>query len=124
MDGSRIQQPDSKAAPREYLAYQLCMALASAHEDDADAIVSAWVADRLTIGPQPDVFQTLKSDAKWWAETAPKAELQAYVKEGMQTLGAAALGQSMRKQLLVELWKGLSQQDRAAFIAKVGGSRG
>ena len=107
---------------RRYYAGLLVMGLNDSHPDDVDAIVSEWVQQRVTHGPQHDALGALNQDAAWWAETAPRVELQAYVKEGLRTLGAHALGPTMRKQMIARLWSGLGPADRAAFIERV--SRG
>lgn len=115
--------PSVSASARLRAAWLTAMtfALRECHPDDADQIVAAWIEGRLTDGPQPDVFGTLQADAAWWAETAPQVEVQAYVRSGMECLASKALGRTTRLRLMAQLWNGLSAEDRAEFIKRVGG---
>lgn len=113
-----------EARPRDVRAEALCLAIAACDPADASLIMVEALQDMETGGPQHDALGTLRSDAAWWAETAPQHEVQEYVHEGMKRLAARALGRTTRLRLIASLWNGLSAEDKAAFLARVTGQGG
>lgn len=99
-------------------ATSLALALADCHPQDADQIVAAWLADRLTTGPEP-AFGTIRDDAAFWAETAPQVEVQEYVWAGVKVLAGKAMGRTARQRFLALLWNGMAADDRRAFLQRV-----
>lgn len=116
-----MSRPPKPPLSRARLAELLCVALRECHDDDADQIVTAWVTDRTTHGPVQDLFGTIRQDAAFWAETAPRLELQAYAYAALKELGKSALGRSARLGLMAAMWNGMGEQDRAQFLRRVSG---
>lgn len=99
-------------------ATTLALALADCHPQDADQIIAAWLAERLTTGPEP-AFGAIRDDAAFWAETAPQVEVQEYVWAGVKVLADKAMGQTARQRFLALLWNGMAADDRRAFLQRV-----
>lgn len=122
MDGG-APRPSSAAELRIWRATVLAMAIGDAHPDDADQIVSAWLADMSGNGPRTafidnDLSQ-IKADAQMWAEVSPRVEIAAYVRAGLEKLAASALAPAMRRQIFAALWRDMRPEDRRAFIERV-----
>ena len=123
MDGSPINRKAETDALVERMARALVLAeaLDRAEPHDADTLASAWVADHMTGGPTHTLACMIDNSASWWAQTAPRVEVAAYVRAGLQELAASALAPAMRKALIAALWNGLSADDKRSFIARVAG---
>ena len=117
MSAPAIIAPDMRL--RAEWAETLCFAIGQCHPHDAAAIMAAALEDMTTTGPQHDPFERYTADAEWWAELAPAHELQAYVYAGLKDITRNALGRNARKRFIATLWKGLSPDDRRAFIIHV-----
>jgi len=96
-----------------------CLALAECRPQDVAAICAAVLESMETGGPRHDVFGTLYSDARWWADVAPPHELVAYVIAGLARLPNRHLSILARKRAFMALWQSLPDADRAAFLAHV-----
>lgn len=122
MDGAAPHHSD-KAQMRIMRAGALMIALRDAHPDDADQIICAWLHGAGDVAPRTgflDVeLSAIVADAEMWAEAAPRVEIAAYVRSGMQKLAASALAAPMRRNLIALLWRGLSPDDKRAFIERV-----
>jgi hypothetical protein len=101
-------------------ANNLCAAIAACEPTDAAQIMAAALQDMETDGPQHDVFGTLRRDAAFWAELAPVHEVQAYVLEGLKKLGQRALAPNARKALIVDIWRGMTPEDKREFLKRLG----
>ncbi|WP_296762637.1 hypothetical protein [Sediminimonas sp.] len=94
-------------------------ALEHCRPQHADAICAGWLEASETGGPQADVFGTLYADAQFWAVAAPPHELVAYTLAGLERLPGAHLSLPARKRVFKELWRSLTDGERAAFLKHV-----
>jgi len=99
----------------------LCLALDTAHCEDAAAICAAFMDDMLTTGPGLIPFGDLRADAAFWADCAQPPELEAYFYAALKRLGGSVLGIQARKRLFKALWSSFPQAERAAFLCHVNG---
>ena len=100
-------------------ANALAFALGECHPDDAAAICAAFLETVETGGPRlGDPFGTVAGDARLWAAAAPPHELVAHTLAGLQTIPRAHLSIKTRKQVLVAIWRTLSDADRRTFLAR------
>lgn len=111
----------ASAELRRAWAESLCIAISQCHPIDASQIMVAALED-MSRGSPPHTFLTLTDeDADLWAACAPQHELQAYTFAGLKQLGQRALTPAIRRRFIADLWRGLSQDDRKAFLARVAG---
>ena len=103
-------------------ANSLALCIAECHPQDAAQVMTAALEDMQIGGPQGPSFGAVRSDAEWWAETAPQHELQEYAYAIMTVLAGRALGRTSRLRFIVALWNGLDPEDKRAFLHKVGGA--
>jgi len=113
--------PITRPSYRAETATTLCMAIGACNPSDAAQIMAAALEQMATGGPDHDVFGTVRQDAEWWAEIAPAHEVQAYVNAGLRQLLKSAIGPKARKAVIVALWRGMTDQDKAAFLRAVAG---
>ena len=85
----------------------------------ANAICSAWLEAAETGGPRHDPFGTLYADARYWAVAAPPHELVAYTVAGLELAPKALLPLPFRKWVFKDLWRGLPDAERYAFLKAV-----
>lgn len=116
--------PAEKPSPQTRLRTERAMTLSIAISDcdpmDAAQIMAAALQDMETDGPQHDVFGTLRRDAEWWAELAPPHEVQTYVTAGLKQLTTRAIGPKARKEVIAQLWNGMTPEDKGAFLRAIG----
>lgn len=97
------------------------MALTDLDPQDAAQICVA-VLDEVAAGmPGFDPWGDIRADAAFWADVAHSAELEIYAAMAMQKLGQRSLGKHMRKRVFKELWRSLTETERAAFLCHVHG---
>jgi len=87
-------------------------------DDLALPIVDEYLSQSATHGPIAS-FDDIASDARFWASIATPVELRSYFAATLYQLGPKTFGLNARKRLLVMLWGGLPEVDRAAFLARV-----
>jgi len=89
---------------------------------DAGPIMAALLDENRVTAPEisDSYFRDLRQEAEDWADWADPSVLQAYACAALTRLDRAeALGQATRKRLFAAIWRSFSDQDRAAFLAKV-----
>jgi hypothetical protein len=69
--------------------------------------------------PVPLMFENLRREAAFWADTARPPELEAYVAAGLQQMGQTAFAAATRKRLFVMLWQSFPPDFQAAFLGRV-----
>jgi hypothetical protein len=69
--------------------------------------------------PVPLMFENLRREAAFWADTARPPELEAYVAAGLQQMGQTVFAAATRKRLFVMLWQSFPPEFQVAFLGKV-----
>lgn len=59
---------------------------------------------------------TVRADARYWADTASPYEIECYVAAGLERAKDTAFGPRMRKRMIGTMWRKMSPQDRAEFL--------
>lgn len=110
----------AQEAERRAAARALAEALKRAHPEDA-ADMAVIVLDYYSAGvPEAAAWNVqLREHALWWADIATSAEVEAFVAAGLRRLENSAMGERMRKRLLVDLWQTMPEGWRAEFLARV-----
>ena len=100
-------------------ARALCFALGECDPSDGAAICCAFLDSVSAGAPDIAIHVDVRDTARWWAEWAHPAELEATAAAALSKLGNTALGLSARKRLFTVLWRSFPDGDRVAFLARV-----
>lgn len=111
-----LHQPIASAQARLGAAERLAHAIAACEREDALQVMSAALDDLSAGGPIAS-FDSIRSDAEFWADIAAPAELEAYFAASLKTLRRRPIGIKMRKRLFLALWASFTAKERQDFIA-------
>ncbi|MFZ1728387.1 MAG: hypothetical protein WBP16_05265 [Ferruginibacter sp.] len=89
------------------------------HEIGAQ-ICTAYLDDLRTEGPVLAMFNDIRAEAEFWADSAHVHEILAVTLAGINRLGKMALGLNMRKRLFMALWDSFDDVTRLSFARKSG----
>lgn len=109
----------------EFARYQAQRALVAAicRADPADAAqIMAAALESLSAGapaPLPRLFENLREEAAFWADSAHPIELEVYAAAALRRIERRAFCQGARKRLLLALWKSMPADWRRAFVGRV-----
>lgn len=110
---------DGAAARRWWALAEFLDAVPEAEAPLLAEVVCAWM-ERVSAGmPDHDAFGFVREDARWWADVATPAELEAYTAAGLARLERAGFAIAARKRLLVALWESLPERERRGFVRRV-----
>lgn len=88
-----------------------------------DAVAEAaalWLEEACAGSPALSTFSAdLRRDAAWWADCASPPELEAYVAAGLRRMGVTIFAEAPRERILVEIWQGMPEARRRAFLSRV-----
>lgn len=102
---------------RHLRATALAYAIGQAHPDDARQLLTAALIDLSAGQPIHAIFSGVWEDASWWSRMATPSELMAFLEASLEALADKAMHLAMRKRLVVILFRSMSAEDRAAFLA-------
>lgn len=112
----------SDRARRQALLRHLAGTLSVVRPQDAPEVcelLAGWLEENGAGSPRLDVFGDVREDARFWADQAHPAELEAYVAAGLRRIERTQFAQGARKRLLVALWEAMGERDRRRFIRRV-----
>ena len=72
-------------------------------------------------GGAPDypMHADMRREAAFWADMATPQELEVYTAAALRRIERTGFAERARKRIFWDLWKGLSDADKAAFLAHV-----
>lgn len=98
----------------------LAHAIGAADRSDAVCIMACALDDLGAGMPEyTELYESLRSDAAFWADIATQPELEAYAGAALRRLERKTFGPAARKRILVEMWQTLCDDDRRAFLGAV-----
>jgi hypothetical protein len=106
---------------RGSLLVELCVLLKAVQPEDVrtvSTLLVSWLDDAGAGMPELDVFGDLRGDARFWADIAHPAELEAYVAAGIRRLERTQLSVAARKRLFVAFWEVMADADRRKFLER------
>lgn len=110
---------DEQPISRVQWAERAIESLEACGPEVADALCLRWLEQSRTPGPQNDLFGTLYSDARFWAEVAPPHEVVAYTVAGLGQLPKRYVPQGTLKRVFVAIWELFDNAARSSFLRRV-----
>ena len=108
-------------ARRLHLLARLCAVLSAVTPSEKAAvaeIVVGWLDEVGAGSPRFDVFGDIREDARFWADIAHPAELEAYTAAGLRKIERTQFASGARKRLFVALWDAMAAEDKRKFLSK------